>query len=846
MAGTADQMIIPTPDVPAASSQSDDFLLLNGQKIDEKDRKEILETIDRVAAENRLSAGPGPFTLHPTKKGFVFPLAVNLAAAVAVVAGFVGANVYFSKQQSTISSQAGTFFSAEGKLIEQVRKEAQAKLQQKDVEIQSIQGKLTQLDQESTALKSNMQATIQAKESELKTQMQTELEAEKARLQKLGISQTEIDRRMKAFEDQKNAQFAQQLGSYRAQSEAALAEKEKQIQAQAEQSRQILAQANQQRQDLLNQAQKDEAQLRTQYEAQAQALQSANQTLAAQSSAAQAKIQALSLQSQNEQLLTDQIVGSYGAILSDIQAADYPKAQGDMNALKALLEGVDASALPDIAKRRPVDLQLIASLQELIKARTQPGQAVVDPAVVERAKLVSDAEGIVTEAQAEQKKGNAGSAETLYEKALALIPPISQAFTAVREALIKDQTAKLAERDAAAQALKTQSDRQTQAIAELTKKLDTANAAIAASDATLRTTQASSVETQASLTGTQSAVDALRKQLADKNDQVALLTKELEKSTGSVKDLEDQLAKAGAKVSDLEKQVASQSGGAANVEGALAAANSQVADLKQQLTASRKQTQDLTTQLTQSQAKLAESDAKLKEAESGSAKYAATIASLQGDYTDYKTQLLSLISTGTPQDIARAQSILLQFVGRPAFNDVLPGFSGVVENVGKDAVTLAQKQGHDAALDDVLSVTSYLSGNDNSAQSAAARQAIAQKAASDPLFRSMASGIQQLAQKEGTTQGRQAVSAVYHLIGTISYVSTGTVTVEKLVNLAVKQGELVQIRHKSAAGPEVPIAEGTVSAVSTDSVEVTVKGLLQGTESPRLLDVVYLETQTGT
>ena len=308
---------------PGSVPTDAESLLLQGQKIDERDRKEILETIDRVAAGNRLAAAPALFRINPTKKGFLFPLVVNIAAALAVVGGFAGSSIYFSKQQATISSQAGTFFSAEGMLVAQVRKEAEAKLKQKDGEIATIQSKLAQLDQESAALKSNMQATINAKEAALKAQMAAELAAEKARLGTLGISQGEVAKRLAAYEQQKNAQLAQAIDAYRAQSEASLAAKESQIQAQAAQSRQALALADQQRKQLETQAQQQEAALRAQYQAQTQKLQSANLKLQAESYAAQAKLQALAAQSQNEQLVSDQIIGSYSTILGDIRAAQY-------------------------------------------------------------------------------------------------------------------------------------------------------------------------------------------------------------------------------------------------------------------------------------------------------------------------------------------------------------------------------------------------------------------------------------------------------------------------------------------------------------------------------------------
>ncbi len=133
-------MIRPESNAPAPKrDESEDLLLLDSQKVSKEDRKEILDTIDRVVAENKIAVTPDQFDLKPKRNGIVFPLLINGAAVVAVVAGFFVAKIVFNKQQNEISSQAGTFFSAEGKLLDEVRKQTQAELAAKDQQIKQTQ-----------------------------------------------------------------------------------------------------------------------------------------------------------------------------------------------------------------------------------------------------------------------------------------------------------------------------------------------------------------------------------------------------------------------------------------------------------------------------------------------------------------------------------------------------------------------------------------------------------------------------------------------------------------------------------------------------------------------------------
>ncbi len=734
--------------VSSSEPERSDFLLVKDDKISEKDRREILETIDRVVTENRLTVSPELFALKPKKNGLLFPLVINLSALAAVALGFFVANLYFSRQQSSISNQAGTFFSAEGKLLAAVRKQSAAELAAKDQQIASIQGQLGKLDLEAAGLRKNMDATIAAKEKDLRAQMASQLDAEKARLQKLGISQADLDQRMQTYQTQILQRFNRQLSGFQSQAQAELAAREKQIQSERERQQQILARANHEKQSLQDAAQAREAQLRSQFEAQQAQLQTQNQQLQSKASAAQAlagqaqaKLQALSAQSQNEQLVDDQIAGSYNTILADIKDDKLEQATADIASLRALLQNPKIDSLPDIAKRRPIDLALLSTLQSLISEKSQvTTQATgLDPAIAKAANELLASEALVTKADAAQASGDAKSAESLYTQAITQIPAFNKAFTAIqsydarhgREQLsATGATDKqlLAERDATIQSLRNDSAAKAAEIERLNQ----------------------------SLAATQTTVGTLRAQIAAQRESLDRLTQ----SAGS----------SDANVAELSKQATERTRTIASLQSQLAGAKTDTSELKARLAANEDKLQELNTEIEIDKQKLA--------------------------YFIY----------------------------------------------GPDDLKTAEKKARDAALDDVLLLTFYFSGQ-HDAENPATVSRINEIAQQDPLYRDAAATIQSLALNG--SYAAPVLRTKLKLIGPVSFVGANGITVERLASIEVKNGESVMFRHKDAAGAEIPVAVGKVSSVSSDRVEITVTSLLQGSTGPKMLDLAYLEAQSG-
>jgi hypothetical protein len=93
--------------------------------ISKEDQKDILQEIEQAASENKLTAGPQAFVLHAERKGVFMPMLVNLVAVALLAVGGLVLYYFFQRGETTLKEETLTVTSAEGKLIEQLKKEAE-------------------------------------------------------------------------------------------------------------------------------------------------------------------------------------------------------------------------------------------------------------------------------------------------------------------------------------------------------------------------------------------------------------------------------------------------------------------------------------------------------------------------------------------------------------------------------------------------------------------------------------------------------------------------------------------------------------------------------------------------
>ena len=409
--------------------------------ISREDQRDILQEIDGISTQNRMKVTPDLFRVHAIKRGVLFPLVVIAAAVFASGLGVLTFYLLFQQGETQLTSEQGASITAEGKLIEQVRKDSAARLEAKNQQINDIQGRLAEIDKQRQDLQSNMDAKVGQKEQELRAALAQELEAERAKLQNQGLSDQAITKRLQDIEAQKNAETARQLDSFRRQAEADRAKAEQNLKSLEGQFNANLARANTERQQVLADSRKREEDLRSQLEQKTQVLES-------EKAKARQALNTLATRQEQEDLVSGQLIGLYAVARADIAQKNYPKALQSLKAVGNYVNSQDVAALPGIAKRRDFDLFVVDSLTALVQGEMDKSNA--DTAAVpappsqmaELAKLVGDADALL-------KSGKVDEAEKAYGQALQLIPEIARAYAyfvkrdhdaeAARQARLRDQ-----------------------------------------------------------------------------------------------------------------------------------------------------------------------------------------------------------------------------------------------------------------------------------------------------------------------------------------------------------------------------------------------------------------------
>jgi len=228
-------------------------------EISPEEREQVLREIETAIDESRTPETADLYMVRAEKRGWLFPLLINLAALLLIAAGVFLLSRYFELRRDSITLRRSSYLSVEGNLIQTLKQESENKLQAKEEEVASIQEKLQAVDQERQALKLSLEADLAAKEQELRRQMEAELETEKQRLRSLGASNSGIADQLRALERRQELLIDREIEQYRRQLEAELREKEEELLQSQKLARQALDQANRDRELLLAELRKQES-----------------------------------------------------------------------------------------------------------------------------------------------------------------------------------------------------------------------------------------------------------------------------------------------------------------------------------------------------------------------------------------------------------------------------------------------------------------------------------------------------------------------------------------------------------------------------------------------------------
>ncbi len=408
--------------------QSDPFAFDQEAGISREDQKDILAQIDQVAQENRIRVNPEVFAFRSRKRGFLFPLTVNLLAAISLAGGIYLLYHFFQQDESTVSGTRNTLVSAEGKLLRELKRQADARIAEKEQEIASIQARLEEIDKEREALESGMEERLALRESELRRTLEQELAAERERLLGQGLSETEVQRRMAEFEAAKEKELQDKVAGFRRELEAERRRQEETLVALRADFTRNLEQANVERDGLLEDARKREQELRRQLDEQAAALTARQEEAGRQLNRAEEEIRRLTEQRRQGELVNGQIQGYYAEIRKDIGERDFREAISDLDRFRTYLQDPAVGMLPEVERRREADIFVIDTLERLARQELEQQSADVS-SITASFDLLSRLRETVGRAAMMVRGGFPEEARLLYSEALGMIPEVSESHT---------------------------------------------------------------------------------------------------------------------------------------------------------------------------------------------------------------------------------------------------------------------------------------------------------------------------------------------------------------------------------------------------------------------------------
>jgi uncharacterized protein YdcH (DUF465 family) len=402
-----------------------DTIISQFDDISQEEKRDLIEQIEGVVSKDSIAATSRLIAFKPKNRGVFFPVLINTSALLLIAFVVFLSALYFRVKHTEMSLETDTFLSTEKRIIEEYREESEQKLRQKDNQIVKIQAEVEELDKQIEELKSIMQASIATREQELRRTMEEALESEQARLRAQGLSEEQIKVRIAELEKRMSSEYTRQLEQYRIESEATFREREEQLLKEKEKAEQRLENATREKEQVLQEAKRRESELREKYDLE-------KDKLRAKTSEAEQRFKVISELREKEQLIADQILGSYAVIIAKIEREDFEGAYRDIANLRELLLNESLDYMPTVVKRRKIELFMVDLLEDRIEAKLfGTGKETISEedmvSLREAANLLLKISQIVSKADEAYQKGNIEEAERLYTIAVGELPAVSKA-----------------------------------------------------------------------------------------------------------------------------------------------------------------------------------------------------------------------------------------------------------------------------------------------------------------------------------------------------------------------------------------------------------------------------------
>ncbi len=380
------------------------------------ERREIQAQIDQILARNRMEIRPETLVFKPKRNGNLLPILINLLAVALAFAGIAGMRFLFDRSEGQIAGSSGRIESAEGRLLEALKKETREQLSRKDQVISSIQRQLEEVDRERRRAQAAAEARIREREAALRAQLQARLAQERQKMQREGVPASRIEEQLKALEARKAEELERQLAGFRQEAAAALKERENALSARVREYEQSLQQSRREQEKLRQ-------------ELKARESLAANPPAGPADSAEQARARD---QDRREQAAADQILSRYLQARADLESGRYPQALQTLEDLRGYLQQPAVASLPAVQKRMAQETFIIDSLESWIEAAIARRKEEAAPAAPP-ADPLAPVTTLLAAADRRFQRGELAQAGAIYRQALEALPAVRHGYRRLLE-----------------------------------------------------------------------------------------------------------------------------------------------------------------------------------------------------------------------------------------------------------------------------------------------------------------------------------------------------------------------------------------------------------------------------
>lgn len=685
-----------------AQTGFDDPELTQTDGVSAEDQEEILKEIEKVASDHRISVSAESLAFTARRNGAVFPILVNVVGLAILAGGVFGLAYLFQTGEQQLRESAQVVVTAESRLIEEIRRETEQQIAEREAEIASIQDQLDSISSERAQIAADIDQQLAAREAELRSEFDAALAAERQRLLGLNLSEAEIEQRLAEFQAERQREFDAQLAAARdrsLQEQAALEAELNQLEQQFSAS---LSAANTARQELLAESEQRLSDLQQEFEANLAASE-------AQLGQAEAQLAELARQREREELVRAQIRGLYETTADAIESSDFDAARGRLRDLRTLLNEENTLRLEALREQRPVELFLIGSLESLVGYEERFG----NPETIGRlsdAGLVQQVTELAERAARAAAGGNTTEAARLYREALTVIPAVEESSAFLGQQVgVADAREQEAINAAAEQiVIQGRNALQAETYPEAVQLFSRAVRNYPTSRFRVEALGGITTAVDAIVSGAAQAQDELSSELAALETEIATLTEDTAEQNAALEALQleleqsldegDQLRADGAttqsEVERLQTEIETATAAIATLERDLGAAESELLATLDDLTAAEAQTAELQAALTRNEAELSQTRTEPEQVPQTEQEpqtvtldpqtaaeldqlreLSARLAVAQDNYAEYRRQAAANLESASELEVINARVALGAFLNQNAMREFFPGLS---------------------------------------------------------------------------------------------------------------------------------------------------------------------------